>query len=162
MPRAMLKVLRSKGIAIAGILAGLSVLGGVAYAQIGNAQLLLGGSGARQLLTPGKIYWADAGSASSATGRIRRANLDGSGVIEDIITTRFRPSDVDVDFAGGKIYWSENSGPHRSNLDGTGIELLKAVASHGIAIDVDGGKVYWTSPAQLKIQRSNLDSTNRP
>lgn len=111
-----------------------------------------------------KIYWADAGAVGPPpTGRIRRANLDGSGAIEDVITDRLRPSGVAVDPAGGKIYWSENAGPHRADLNGSGvlnITLLKAVASATIHIDLKNGKVYWASPLNDKIQRANLDGSN--
>ncbi|MCH8869843.1 MAG: hypothetical protein IIC85_09030 [Chloroflexi bacterium] len=112
-----------------------------------------------------KIYWADIGSFTSNISRVRRANLDGS-VVEDVVTDRFRVNGVALDLAGGKIYWTENSGPWRADFDGGDVanvgvaQQLHAVASSTIFVDIKNGKVYWASPAQAKVQRANLDGSN--
>lgn len=49
---------------------------------------------------------------------------------------------------------------HRANLDGSDTEeLLKDVASWGLAVDSTAEKVYWTDMAAKRISRSNLDGT---
>ena len=48
-----------------------------------------------------KLYWAN-----SKTGKILRANLDGSEV-EDVISGLNTPWDIALDPDGGKIYWTE-------------------------------------------------------
>ena len=64
----------------------------------------------------------------------------------------------------GQIYWSNPSGIHRVNLDGTGAE--KVVASDGrwpfsIAVDEVEEKLYWTHGriSGTRIYRSNLDGS---
>ena len=68
----------------------------------------------------GKVYWTQVLSPTQASlGRIRRANLDGTGV-EDLITTGLkRPHGIAVDPAGGKIYWVDSAANkvQRANLD---------------------------------------------
>lgn len=107
-------------------------------------------------LTAGKLYWSDSG-----TGRIRRANFDGTG-IEDLVTTgtdNMRALALDV--AGGKMYWKDSGVLWRANLDGTGIESLVTGVQNvvGIDLDVRAGKMYWTDTTQDKIRRANLDGT---
>ena len=69
-------------------------------------------------LSAGKIYWTEIGSSK----RIRRANLDGTGV-QDLPISVTSPYDVKLDVAGGKMYYNDNGSLFRANLDGTGIEL---------------------------------------
>jgi low density lipoprotein receptor-related protein 5/6 len=106
------------------------------------------------------MYWTDQISAK----KIRRANLDGTGV-EDLVTTGlFFPTGIALDVAGGKMYWTDfgTNRIHRANLDGTNVENVVTGLSGpvGIALDVAGGKVYWVENALDKIQRADLDGTN--
>jgi len=87
--------------------------------------------------TKGKMYWADAG-----THKIRRANLDGSG-LEDLVTRELStPWALALDVAGGKMYWTDaGTGKiQRANLDGSGVEDLVMTYSSGPA--GGGGKRY--------------------
>ena len=66
-----------------------------------------------------KIYWTE-------TGRIKRANLDGSE-IEDVLTETFSTRDLALDLRNRKIYWTE--GPtaakiRRATLDGFNVENI--------------------------------------
>lgn len=106
-----------------------------------------------------KIYWTDSG-----TGKIQRANLDGSN-IEDLITGLSEPSGIALDQTSNKMYWTEaGTGKiQRANLDGNDIEdLITAGLSEprGIALDTANGKMYWTNYGIDKIQRANLDGTD--
>jgi hypothetical protein len=74
-------------------------------------------------------------------------------------------SDVAVDAAGGKIYWTEktsnNTGKiHSANLDGSGAQVLKDLPSlpYGLALDSANGKLYLTN-SRSKIRRMNIDGT---
>ena len=113
----------------------------------------------------GKVYWAD-----SASNQIRRRNLDGTGVVDVVLSGIAIPVGVAIDRSAGKIYWTESSPPYRvrrANLDGTGIEDLAEGATlgfqnpYGIAVDPDLGKVYWTSRGSgAAIWRADLDGAN--
>ncbi|MHC4477029.1 MAG: NHL repeat-containing protein [Planctomycetota bacterium] len=110
----------------------------------------------------GKMYWTDDGA-----DRIRRANVDGSG-IEDLVTTGLSsPAHIALDIAAGKMYWADyGSGPgtgkiQRANLDGSGVDGLVIsglTAPSGIALDTGGGKMYWTDVGM--IRRANLDGSD--
>ena len=110
--------------------------------------------------TAQKMYWTD-----EATGKIQRANLDGSN-IEDFVTGLITPEAIALDVASGKVYWTdkETNKIQRANLDGSNIEdlITELTLPEGIALDVDGGKMYWASAGENmdKIQRANLDGSN--
>ena len=105
----------------------------------------------------GKIYWTD-----DETGKIQRANLDGSEV-EDLVTTGLSSTfGLALDAGGGKMYWTDRGTDkiQRANLDGSGVEDLVTtglLAPSGLALDRVGGKMYWTDWGTDKIQRANLD-----
>jgi len=64
------------------------------------------------------IYWTDV-----ETGRIGRCKIDGTGLTW-LITGLASPTGIAVDIRGGKLYWSDGAGIHRTNLDGSGQELI--------------------------------------
>jgi sugar lactone lactonase YvrE len=146
----------------------------------------LDGTGAKEILTirdaephgialdvPGNMmYWVE-----HLSGKIRRANLDGSGV-EEFPYGLSGPRGIALDVAGGKIYWAEEGGDgkiywaeeggdgdpriRRSNLDGTGVENLVTTglsSTTEIELDVPGGKMYWADHGTSRVQRSNLDGS---
>jgi hypothetical protein len=56
---------------------------------------------------------------------IRRANMDGSGIIEDLFDTAdglISLYGITLDISAGKIYWTDfgTKKIHRANMDGTG------------------------------------------
>ena len=107
---------------------------------------------------PTKIYWT-----GWDTGKIQRANLDGSNV-EDLVTGLHLVVTLALDMASGKMYWID-LGPakiQRANLDGSNVEdLVTGLESPiGLALDIAGGKMYWTDRDLGKIQRANLDGSN--
>ena len=64
----------------------------------------------------------------------------------------------------GQIYWSNLSGLHRANLDGTGVEKLVESDQRwpfSIAVDEVKEKLYWTHgwATGTRIYRSNLDGS---
>ena len=107
-----------------------------------------------------KMYWTDVG-----TGKIQRADLDGS-YVEDLVTTGLRrPFGLALDVAAGKMYWTDlgTKKIQRAGLDGSNVEDLITTgitAPLGLALDVAAGKLYWVDPGEEKIQRSDLDGSN--
>ena len=108
----------------------------------------------------GKLYWAEAGPY-----RLRRSNLDGSG-IEDVLTDlQGAPYELALDPAGEKIYWTEYYGVlgiRRANLDGTEVEdlVLSGLAQPlGIELDLPAGKMYWADYDLGSIYRADLDGS---
>lgn len=77
---------------------------------------------------------------------------------------------ADQCFSGeGKVYWVERTGQNessmlRANLDGSEAGSVLTVAGDEIlnlAFDPAGGELYWTRPASGRIERANLDGSNR-
>jgi len=116
----------------------------------------------------GKMYWTTSITASS--GRIMRANLDGSD--PQIVHTEgsSKPGNLALDVAAGKIYWSDPIARkvRRANLDGTNVEpvldTLFIGNPKGIALDIPAGKIYIgldvsmdEQPNQGWIYRCNFD-----
>ena len=112
----------------------------------------------------GKLYWPE--RTSDRTGKIRRANLDGSNVqlVKELTSV---PYGIALDTANRKIYLTNSWGKvQRLNVNGsnfqpnliTGLEDLK-----DIAVDIVNHKVYWTektSDRSSRIRRANLDGSN--
>jgi len=73
-------------------------------------------------VTNSHIYWVD---YQAGSGKIRRANLDGTGV-QDLVTGLNQALQVTLDLTNSHIYWNEHvSGKiRRANLDGTGVQDL--------------------------------------
>ena len=110
-------------------------------------------------VTGGKVYWTE---TTEASGRIRRANLDGSSVQN--VARGLVPS-LSLAVANGKIYWTEgtteNAGKlHRANLNGTNSKMLETLplASTGIAVDTGRNSLYLTARSG-EIHRRDLDGS---
>ena len=112
----------------------------------------------------GKFYWTE--QTSNRTGKIRRANLDGSNIqlIKNLTSV---PLNLAIDVANSKLYMANSWGKiQRMNFDGSRFEpnLITGLDSpKGIALDAVSGKLYWieqTGKAAGKIQRANLDGSN--
>uniref|UniRef100_A0ACD5GWN9 Uncharacterized protein n=1 Tax=Desertifilum tharense IPPAS B-1220 TaxID=1781255 RepID=A0ACD5GWN9_9CYAN len=67
------------------------------------------------------MYWTD-----DTTNRIQRANLDGTGVENLIVSGLDRPRAIALDLFNDKIYWVDSGRDiiERANLDGTGREVV--------------------------------------
>ena len=108
----------------------------------------------------GKLYWTE--RTGDSTGRIRRANLDGTNV-QLVKELKSVPHGIALDAAGRKLYWTASSGKiKRANLNGSGSENVVPgglESPKGLALDVSGGKVYWTEMSG-RIRRANLDGSN--
>ena len=106
------------------------------------------------------MYWVDDG-----TGKIQRADLDGSN-IEDLITEGSKNlTSLALDIAGGKMYWvnREKNKIQRADLDGNNVEDLITEGLKNptsLALDIARGKIYWVNGGRQRIQRADLDGSN--
>ena len=103
-------------------------------------------------VTDQQFYWSE-------SGRIRRANFDGSS--RQVVAIPSNPVGG-IAVASGKIYWTEAISAARgnirqANLNGSSAEVLVQLKSVpvGIAVDPSTRKLYWTN-SRGRIQRSNL------
>lgn len=121
-----------------------------------------------------KLYWTTAycsdsscSSPSTQIGDILRSNLDGSN-IETVVKAVGRPSSIEVDPTGKKIYWTDyvNDVVRRSNLDGTQVDDLFVVGKNnnpnGLTLDLKSNYIYWDqdgdTPDWTCIKRMPLKS----
>ena len=89
----------------------------------------------------------------------------GGGCSEEIIQTNLTsPTDIALNAADGRLYWTEFSGRiRRVNLDGTGLGTLLPEIGSPYGITVAGDKIYWAEEIDEdsgKIQRANRNGTN--
>ena len=115
-------------------------------------------------MTNSKLYWTE--KTGNHTGRIRRANLDGSNVqlVKDLTSV---PLDLVLDAAGGKLYLINAWGKiQRLNVDGSNFQpnlITGLEAPMHLTLDTAGGKVYWTEQTgdrTGKIRSADLDGSN--
>ncbi len=117
----------------------------------------------------GKIYlsnWIGMGS-----GRLQRANLDGSGLEDVLPSVEQGPAGLAVDAASDKVYWAswnidlfDNGAVRRANLDGSGVEtLVDDIDADSLTLDLSAGMAYWTVvdvfSGSGSIQRAHLDGS---
>ena len=105
------------------------------------------------------IYWVEAGS-----NLVRRAENDGSAIVDLAGMTLFRADFADVDADAGLIYWADPSPDEiwRANLDGSDPERLiqqPDLDPYGIAVDPPRGTFYFTQQSGSGIWRANLDGS---
>ena len=108
-----------------------------------------------------KVYWTE--EMGDNTGRIRRANLDGTNVQLVVNLRTAPPHSMALDTAAGKIYITNGWGKiQRLNIDGSNFEpnfITELDAPGGLILDVAGGKIYWTEKTG-RIRRANLDGSH--
>ena len=106
------------------------------------------------------LYWTE--QTSKTTGKIRRANLNGTNVqlVKNLTSI---PQGIALDTTNGKIYLTNAWGKiQRLNVDGSNFQpnfITGLDAPKGLALDVSSGKIYWTETAG-HIRRANLDGSN--
>ena len=100
------------------------------------------------------MYWINAD-----TSKIE--SLEPFYTITDQVVSLF------VDKAGGKVYWTERDSSDggtikRSNLDGTGVEVLLTQPNipRSIVVDTVRKKLYWINSFETKIQGADLNGEN--
>ena len=104
------------------------------------------------------IYWVNGGldCGYALSGSVGRANLDGSGVEQDIAAA-YHPRGIAVN--ASHVYWTNYGALGRANLDGSAVDLLfGSIAGPHEAADfvLDGVAVDAltdTDPPQTKITK---------
>ena len=107
----------------------------------------------------GKLYWTE--QTDDTTGKIRRADLDGSNV-QLVKALTSIPHGIALDTTNRKIYLTNAWGKvQRMNFNGSSFQpnLIKGLESpEGIAVDTVSRKLYWTERGS--IRRANLNGKN--
>ena len=107
-----------------------------------------------------KLYWTE--KTSDRTGRIRRANLDGTNVqlVKNLTSV---PRSIAVNTANGKLYLANSWGKiQRLNFDGSNFQpnfITGLDTPKHLALDVAWDKIYW-SERTGHIRRANLNGSN--
>lgn len=110
--------------------------------------------------TGGSLYWTE--KISDRTGRIRRANLDGTDVqlVKDLTSV---PHSIAIDTANDKLYLTNSWGKiQRLNLDGSNFQpnfITDLEDPKDLALDVERDEVYWTEMTE-RIRRASLNGSN--
>jgi hypothetical protein len=120
----------------------------------------LGISNFRLDLCESKMYWKN-----SESNIINRANINGSGV-EDVIITIHNIKSVAVDTKNKYIYWISYTNIYRSDFDGTNIKYIGNVTNgvyelSYIALDTENEMIYWILDSDwisMKIGRTHLET----
>jgi DNA-binding beta-propeller fold protein YncE len=113
------------------------------------------------------MFWTD-----FSTGKIERANLDGSARQVLVMGSPGNPHGIVLDAANGHMYWTEygadTSQGHsirRANLNGTDVvDIVVRLPGlpAGLALDSVVGRLYWTDADERTsaIRRVNIDGTD--
>ena len=103
---------------------------------------------------------------TNSWGKVQRMSFKGSNFQPNLIAGLETPKNIAVDVAGGKLYWTEQTGDTtgkiwRADLDGSNVQLVKNLTSapHGIALDTTNHKIYLTN-SWGKVQRMSFKGLN--
>lgn len=104
-----------------------------------------------------EMYFLNA--ATSLPSGVYRADLD-SNFVNPLVPGIASPSRIDVDLAGGRLYWtSVNQGVFSSRLDGSDVQTIRgASACVALTFDAVHRQIYWAE--QNLIFRANPDGSN--
>ena len=109
--------------------------------------------------TNSKLYWTE--QISKMSGKVQRANLDGSNVqlVKKLTST---PRGMALDAVNRKLYLTNTWGKlQRMNLDGSNFQpnFITGLASpRQVVVDMVANKLYWTEEG--KLRRVDLDGGN--
>ena len=110
-------------------------------------------------VTPAFIFWI------SPSG-VGRANLDGTGVIQNLPVAGFPPAQGVAALAegiaayGSHIYYSEAGVIYRANLDGSqAVALIPNVPADITGLSVNGRRILWSANGESTIGTANLTGT---
>ena len=110
----------------------------------------------------GKLYWIE--QTGDATGKIQRANLDGSNV-ELLKSLTSVPRDLAIDTIKGRLYLTNSWGKvQRLNFNSSNFQpnLITGLDSpDGIAVDMTGGKLYWTESGGITCADLNGENIQK-
>ena len=101
-----------------------------------------------------KLYW------TASSGKIKRADLDGSGS-ENVVPGGLE-SPMDLALADGNVYWTQGNGSVRfANLTGRiNINDISTGSDTPGSLAIGGGKVYWTEKTAASAGTINSANLN--
>ena len=101
-----------------------------------------------------KLYW------TASSGKIKRANLDGSG--RENVVPGGLDTPMDLALADGNVYWTQGNGSVRfANLTGeTRILDISTGSDTPGSLAIGGGKVYWTEKTAASAGTINSANLN--
>jgi len=112
----------------------------------------------------GKLYWLE-----SVSGRVRRANVDGSSIDELHEQRLLAGFGIALDLEGGRLYWTDlaNSTLQAADLEDDGLGDVVTLlgpddeldAPTGLALDAATGQLYFADAGARKIRRTNRDGS---
>lgn len=111
-------------------------------------------------LVPKAIYWSDWGEQ-----RIRRAELDGSGITDLLSATNglLLPKPLALDQENRTIYWGDGNLISRAEVDGGStqqvVDCLNCTVS-GIDLDPANSLFYYTDSINNQVVRATLNGNN--
>jgi hypothetical protein len=129
----------------------------------------------------GFVYWTQKGPDNGMVGSIRRAHLqmpkgetDATRTdVEALFEGLPEPVDLDLDVAGGYLYWSDRgddtinrapieipSGQSAATRHDRQIIVAAVREAIGVTLDLERGHVYYTGGTKGRVGRANLDGSN--
>lgn len=111
------------------------------------------------------LYWTD-----SAMLAISVANLDNSNFRKRLITTElFHPKSITIDFANGKIYWSDwtfySNYSGKIELSSMNGEQRQVIVGKDLTypngLVINNEYIYWCDSYSKRLERAHLDGSNR-
>jgi hypothetical protein len=113
-----------------------------------------------------KLYWTE--RVWNGPGMLKKCNIDGSNIENVISPSTKEPSSLDIDFSLNKIFWTdiEEKKIYKSNLDGTGIEIVKQINTtayiyeYYIELDTNNKKIYWTNNTVDELHIMDYNGNN--
>ncbi len=118
----------------------------------------------------GDVYWAQRHGEESESTIWRSSGNSFSP--EFLFPATSYVSNLEIDAALGKIYWTDlfSNTIHRADMDGSNLETIVSLGTvepiFDFELDLIHGKIYWAISMEWdrdilpKIRRSNLDGTN--
>lgn len=97
----------------------------------------------------GRVYWTT--SITQSSGRIMRANLDGTDPIIIRQENSSKPGSLALDHAAGKLYWTDPIAKtiRSCDLDGNNVELVYQMPAffspRAVAVDPSNGQVFFSA-----------------
>ncbi|MDE0552907.1 MAG: DUF5050 domain-containing protein [Candidatus Poribacteria bacterium] len=145
-----------------------------------NPQNIAKGSGTLTgiAIAGGKVYWTEMldVTINVNSGKIRRANPNGSNVERLVTINTSVPLGITVDFAARKLYWTNSNGKvQRADLNGSNVEavITGLGTPEGFSIGtlpeliytptgtaVGSPAIYWADKHASTIRRVNINNLN--
>lgn len=121
-----------------------------------------------------RIYFTDGKDAGDSNSSVKTIGTNGTG-LSSLTTSNSAVRQIELDLAGGKMYWAAEGGfngsdgdtIYRASLDGSNKESLVTGLwnPRGMTIDVAAGKIYFdtfvAATSTRTIMSSNLDGSNQ-